>query len=407
MQRAIRALVGWVLVGGVAPGSVACGSDEPTIVVRDEPGAPLEGPPAVMVASALLAPDTINVYVGAFPELPTGELDYSRMREFGNANVYTAFGYIFVEEAGVVSRFTVDANHQLVEGPRMTWANFGLAEANQSYVLVASPTRAYAFVPPLGLVVVWNPQAMEIVSTLPLDLPTPPDGFETYAYDGVVRGDQVIWTVITANWETYEMDPGVLLAVTDATVDAPVTFVRDDRCLGGGTSRLDADGTLYLQAGGNLGIFVAYSQEPDVRTCMLRMKPGETTIDPDYLVDYQQLTGSYVSYPWVHVAGSQHLVKRWDPAVPFPEDPGEYWDNAAISPFLVDTASGEMTPYPEVARGLYTSGIPFVVDGVSYFEVSETGAVEDGTADVVALTPQGPVPQFHMRGNLSALGRIR
>jgi hypothetical protein len=36
-----------------------------------------------------------------------------------------------------------------------------------------------------------------------LDLPTPPEGFETYAYDGVAMGDQVVWTVITANWETY------------------------------------------------------------------------------------------------------------------------------------------------------------------------------------------------------------
>lgn len=36
-----------------------------------------------------------------------------------------ANGYIFVEEAGVVTRFSVDESYRLVEGPRMSWANFG------------------------------------------------------------------------------------------------------------------------------------------------------------------------------------------------------------------------------------------------------------------------------------------
>src|SRR5262245_18724674 len=122
-------------------GSLAC-SDEATMV-GTEPG-PVQGAggdgaqesSAVMVAGRLMGPEgSSNVYIGAYPELPTGELDYALMREFGNANVYTANGYIFVEEAGVVTRFSVDENYGLVEGPRLSWANFGLAEANQSYIL--------------------------------------------------------------------------------------------------------------------------------------------------------------------------------------------------------------------------------------------------------------------------------
>jgi hypothetical protein len=396
--------------------SVACGSDEATVVAPGGEGAMPSGPddpggdpraPAILIAGVLVAPDNINVYVGAFPDVPRGELDYSRLREFGNANVYTGNGYVFVEEGGVVSRFSVGDDYDLVPGPRMSWTNYGFAEANQSYIVFGSPTRAYAFVPPIGLVIVWNPETMEITGTLPLDLPTPPDGFETYAYDGLVVGDKVVWNVLTANWETYEMDPGVLLAMTDATEDAPLRFVRDDRCLAGGTSLADAEGNLYVHAGGNLGVFAAYSPDPDVRTCMLRMNAGEDTFDPDFMADYRALTGSYVSYPWVHVAGNQYLVKRWDPAVPLPESPDDYWDNPALSPFLVDTETGAMEPYPDVAGGLFMSGIPYVIDGVSYFEVSESGAVEGGTTDVVMLTPEGTAPQFHMNGTLSALARIR
>ena len=44
---------------------------------------------------------------------------------------------------------------------------------------------------------------------------------------------------------------------------------------------------------------------------------------------------------------------------------------------------------------------------MSYFEVSETGAVEGGTTDVVALTPTGTVQKFHMSGSLMTLARIR
>jgi len=66
-----------------------------------------------------------------------------------------------------------------------------------------------------------------------------------------------------------------------------------------------------------------------------------------------------------------------------------------------------MQPYPDVARGLSVSGITFRVDDVTYFEVSETGAIEDGTADVVALTPDGTRQLFHMRGSLNAMARLR
>jgi len=404
--------------------SVACGSDEARIISPGGSGTtpggsgngepndeiPTETPaqaPAVLIATALLASDSVSTYVGAFPELPSGELDYGKLREFGNANVYTDNGYVFVEEEGTVSRFSVDDDYRLVDGPRFSWANYGFADANQSYIVFGSPTRAYAFAPQLGVVVVWNPETMEITGTLPLDLPAPPEGFETYAYDGLLVGDKIVWNVLTANWDTYEMDPGVLLAITDANRDGPVTFVRDERCLGGGTSVVDANGDLYVHAGGNLGIFVAYAADPDVRTCMLRVNAGETAFDPEFLADYRELTGSYVSYPWVQVEDDQYLVRRWDPATPLPEDPDEYWDNPALSPFLVDTQSGAMQPYPDVAGKPFMSGIPYRMDGVSYFEVSETGAVEGGTTDVVALTPTGTVQKFHMSGSLTALARIR
>jgi hypothetical protein len=373
--------------------------------------APAQAPvgSAVMLVGQVYGPDSYSTYVGVFAEVPEGDVDMSSFREFGNANAYTSAGYVFVEEDGIMQRFSVDESLRLVDGPRFSWQDFGIAAINTTYTVFVSAQRAYTFAPELGVIIVWNPATMERTGTLPIDLPARPAGMETFAYDGHRVGDHVFWNVFSGNWDSITPYPSVTLVIAGAAADdEPVRIVEDSRCLPGGPARVDENGDYYLNAGGYYGYFLAYGDvDPAARTCMLRVRAGQTTFDPDFLVDYQELTGSYVSDPWFHVSGSQYVSRSWDPAMRFPAVPDDFWEGAALRPLLVDTVANTAVPYPSLAGAKAVDGTTREVDGVSYYQLSQTGYIENGNTDVVELHPDGIIPRFHLDGFLLGLERVR
>lgn len=395
-----------VLASALALG--ACGDDAQVIDNAAAGAASGETPdnPAIMLAGQLYTPENYNTYVGIFPEVPSGDVDFDNFREFGNANAYTSGGYVFVEQDGVMQRFSVNADLQLVDGPRFSWQDFGIASINTSYTVFATAQRAYTFAPELGVVIVWDPETMTQSGTLPLELPERPLGMETFAYDGALVGDKVIWNVFSGNWDSITPYHSVTLAIADANSDAPVRFVEDERCLPGGPARVDGDGKYYVHAGGYYGYFLAYGV-PEGRACMLRFDPVTETFDPSFLVDYQSVTGTYVNEPWFFINGSQSFARVWDPAVAYPENPDEFWDNAALRPMLVDSAAGTAVPYPDLAGAKTIDGTTRVLDGISYYQLSQTGYTENGNTDVVELHPEGVVNKFHLNGFLLGLERVR
>ncbi|HKO91431.1 MAG TPA: hypothetical protein VJU61_09785 [Polyangiaceae bacterium] len=400
---------------------VGCGSGDASIVrpaPAEREGGALSGgmdpanseaSGAIMLAGQIYSPDAYNTYVGIFPEVPEGDVAFDTFREFGNANAYAHAGYVFVEEDGVMQRFSVNDSLELVSGPSFSWQDFGVSEINTTYTVFVSATRSYTFAPELGVVIVWNPETMERSGALELELPARPDGMETFAYDGYVVGDKVVWNVFSGNWDTVTPYPAVTLVIADAeSEDVPVRVIEDDRCLPGGPSHVDQKGNYYVQAGAFYGYFLAYGDVgASARTCVLRMRAGEAEFDSEYLVDYQALTGSYVNDPWYNISDTQYFARSWDPTQPVPEDPDEFYDNPALRPLLVDIDAGTAAPYPDLANLKSIDGVTRRVDGTSYLQLSETGYVENGSTDVVELHPDGVVTKFHLNGFLLGLERVR
>jgi len=386
---------------------VACG-DEATVIGAPVPPDGVATNPAVLLVGQIYSPEGFSTYVGVLPEVPVGNVTFDTFREFGNANAYSAGGYVFVEEEGVVQRFAVDANLALVDGPRFTWRDFGFAEINATSTVFVSATRAYTYAPELGLIVVWDPEAMLLVGTLPVELPARPADMETFAYDGTLVGDQVIWNVFSGSFESLTTYPAVTLVIADADSDAPVRIVEDERCLPGGPSVLDESGDYYVHGGGYFGYFFAYGGVPDARTCMLRVRAGEAELDPTFALDYQAVTGNYVSEPWFHIGGESYMARAWVGDAPYPENPDEFWGNAALQPLLVDTAAQTASPYPGLSGRQSIDGTTRTVDGIAYYQLSDTGYVENGNTDVVELRADGVVPKFHLDGGfLLGLERVR
>jgi hypothetical protein len=375
--------------GSTDPGSSGPGTGEGTGAVA--------ATPIVVVAQVYGLDDTYNTYVRVFPEVPTGEVELTQFREFGNANVSVNAGAIFVEEDSVVTRFTVDEQLQLVEGQRFSWVDFGVVGANATSTVFASATRAYTFTPGLGIVIAWDPEQMVRTNVIEFEYPARAAGMETWANDGRVVGNNIIWNVFSGSFDSYVAHPGLTLAILDTSGEGAVQFVEDPRCLPGGPSFIDENGDYYVHGAGYFGAFYALGPSTPARTCALRVKAGEAAFDPDYVFDYEGALGTPLTDPFIHITGSYYLANTWDPALPAPADVDAFWAATRRS-MIVDMASGTAQAYPAF-QGLSTiDGVTREVGGVSYFQGSTTGYVAGGEAAVYELRVDGASPRFTLKG---------
>jgi hypothetical protein len=390
--------------------SWGCSSDSATLIGAGatDRAQQLATSPAVLVAVIAESPESRNIYAGALAEVPTGELDYSQFREFGNVDVSTYGGDVFVwdRDPALMTKFFVDEDLTLSEGPSISFANHGAAGGQSVFI---SETRAYHLSPALDVIVVWNPSSMEITGTIALEPPPRSENFaaDTFAHNGKVVGDSVIWQIGSNDWDTPAVYPAATLAIVSATRDEPWRLVEDTRCAGTDGGYVDALGDYYVRAGAYWGYFAAFGAEaPNVKTCVLRVRAGETVFDPDFLIDMRDVTGSYINYPWFHVQGSQYLAQSWDPGLALPEDPSEFW-YADLVPQLVDIDTRTATPYPDIEGSVMVQSGEFKVDGVTYYELNPEGYTLGGDPSrIVELRPEGVVDRFTVPG-LWSLARIR
>jgi hypothetical protein len=110
--------------------------------------------------------------------------------------------------------------------------------------------------------------------------------------------------------------------------------------------------------------------------------------------------------PWFHVQGSQYLEQPGDPGVALPEVLDDYWTGDGLTPMLVDIDTGERQPCPDVAGSIMVSSLEFELDGLAYYQLSQSGSGVNGSAQISELRPTGLVPRFSMP-ELWALARIR
>jgi len=386
---------------------LACDSDtsEPT---PDTPG----DQPAVLVGVYVETPDGRNIYAGALPDVPAGELDYSNFLEFGNVDLSAYAGWVFVwdREAASLTRYNASADFSLFpDGPALSFLNYspGAEFAGGELVFISS-TRAYALSSGLDAVVVWNPTTMEITGTIPMAAPVVPEGLFPFAHHPTVAGDRVIWQIVATDGDSQRIHHAAMLAVANANTNEPIRYITDERCAGANGGHVDASGDYYVRADGYWGYYAAYGERPaEVQTCMLRLRAGQAEFDPEYMVPLETLTGSRINWPWFHVEGTRYIAWAWNPAEALPADPLEYWTSRGFKPLLVDLELGTSVPYPDLDGTIIVSSAERSLDGVSYYEWSPTGYIGvDNHADVVELHSTGIVRRFSLP-SLWALGRIR
>lgn len=395
----------WILLAALL--AMGCGSE-----ANDAEHGEAGTQPAILVGVIADNPEGRNIYVGAVPDIPEGELEYSDYLELGNVDLSTYGGWVFAwdREAATLTRYGVRDDYSLFQdGDRLSFLSYGGGgEFVGGELAFISPTRAYSLSAELDVVVVWNPTTMAIMGTIPMEPPEVPEGFTAFAHKPAVAGGQVIWQIVAHDAGMEDIQHSVVLAVASADTDEPVRYVTDDRCAGANGGYVDDRGDYYVRADGYWGYYAAYGKRPaEVQSCVLRLRAGAAELDDDYMVLMKDVTGSHINWPWFHVEEDRYVAWAWDPDATLPEDRNEYWYSRDFKPRLVDLESGTAEPYPDLEGTIIVSSSEFQVDGVHYYEWSKTGYLgAESHADIVELRATGIERRFSVL-SLWALARIR
>jgi len=369
------------------------------------PGAAVGTTPAVMVSTATFGPDGRSVYVGAFPDIPTGDVGTERMAEFGNAYVYTYGSAIFVwdRDALTVTRYEVDDAHELVKGQTLSFTQFGLQFSADH--LFVSPTRAYVLLAAENLIVVWNPETMQLTTTFPANLP-PLDGLDTYAAPVGVSGENVYWALLSTDYDSLKVYPKNVLVVAPVNADGPVTIVEDERCVPSLGGYIVNSGDVYLVGGADADALAAYNPAGTYpNSCILRVRAGSMSFDPDYRIDLLQAANTpSVVGSWL-IDDASVLLRVWDASDPLPSVIDEYWSASNFISKRIALADGQVEDFPDPPKGGFTSNVQYRVDGATYLSLPNA----DGSADIVyRIAATGTEPIFTIPGgSFWGLGRLR
>jgi hypothetical protein len=371
---------------------------------------------AVMVAVSVLTSDESTLYVGAYPDLPAGDLDTSGMIEAGASAGAAAFnGYVYVwdGESGRYTRYSVDDELALVPGPVVSFTALGVTgPVMTSFV---SPTRAYSLTTENMQIVAWNPTEMVILGSISTAALEDPDYVRVEYGEPTVFGEYVAWPILWYDYDNLRFKPEQGVALAKIGSLEPAIVVRDGRCGAGWSLFSDPAGDLYVTGNAYFGFahFFGEAAPSFPSDCLLRITAGTTEFDRDFVLDLDAATGSPAVYHTWHVSEHTLLAAVWDPATDPAALPSsdDFW-NAPLLRAVVDIDAGTSTPVVGMPQSAVWSTVNYRLDGTLYVPQSEGTLNPDGTPGPVRSTlyrvkDANAEPALTIDGDVWSIGRIR
>lgn len=357
--------------------------------------------PAVIMGMRIESPEGRLIYVGAFSDVPSGEVGTDNMVEFGNVytSVYDGYLYVFDRDNYEIIKYGFSDDLKFVNLGTLSFQAYGSGfEFGNAF---ASPTRALIPHLPSDKLIVWDPSTMRIVDTKPLNMPVR-EGMDTFPGDPVVSGGTVAWPIISMNEEAGTLYPvmAAMIAPTDGSKSP--TLIEDERCLPG-IQGMAGGGDIYMVGEGYSGNSNWWVQSEAPPACVLRIQAGKAEFDPGYFLDLNTATGSPAIAQSFRMNDTHLLLRVWDPGTPLPELE-HYWEGTFVSK-LVDLADPEAaaTAFDAIPPGGVTSNVQTSVDGVSYLELPLAG----GGNKLYELHSDSIKPVFEIPGDIWVLARAR
>jgi hypothetical protein len=364
-------------------------------------GAPAALGPAYAVMQTVDSPEGRLNYLYVVPDLDIGQLDPSRAREFGGSTRILAFGgQIFVADAEtlVIGRFDVDADLNLVPSGEVSLANLGISYIDSLGTFI-NAERAYYMNSEQLEIVVWNPTTMEITGSIDISSLANPAFGQFEMREGTIVGDKLFANYYNSDWDAGLDESAATVAVLSTTENVLLDALRDERCGSAWYGSLLPNGDFVVPGTSWGGSARFYIQPPPPQNCLLRIRSGESTFDPDFLLSLDEVTA-----PLVDGATFTYAAEVGG-AVVWAREPGEfadadtYYTDTVWRPRFVDVESWSSRTMDEGLRSEGWFGETFIVDGAPHFP--------DGTA-LVRYAGSQATPRFqHDAGWLQLVQRIR
>lgn len=360
----------------------SCGDTDPGLETGPDAEADAPFDELFVASQRVFTPDGRFVLAHLLTDLGPQRLDVDEGFEFPGVSRVQAFNgkvFIFQSETGQVIRYGVTSDLGLEEEGRFSMANEGITSFTDTNTFV-SPTRSFYF-DGSGQMVVFDPEAMEIVTTI-VGPDVTREGFTRPGFSQPVRvGDELYVSLAWQNFDAISLIPTLTVAVFSISEERLLRVMEDDRC-GFGFRGFAHDGAFYVVGDQRDGIGNILRDLPPA--CLLRVREGEAQFDPDFYVDLTHSAGRpFLANGPVGVGGGRFLNMVYDsptdPATFIPTDPtdaeevvevltpfelGEIWRWAIFA--LPD---GQMTLLADTPLTGTNPFDAFVVDDVPYVPI--------------------------------------
>ena len=252
------------------------------------------------------------VYMAITPTLDS-EIDLSQAIELGGRSRIRTFNgkvYAFNGETLEVTRYGVGENSTDVnEEDKFSMANLGIPSFGSAIAFV-SDTRAVYIDSDVRQIVIWDPTAMEIVSTIPFEDNFPPSA--QFDRPAISTDGKVYLATVGVDFTTFQVSPGARVVIIDP-VNETVEVAFDETLPSGNVGMFDAAGDYYFSGNTYFGIGHNFNVEKQPSPIILKIENGETTFDSEFVLNGVQTNeDGYPDILHYTVEGDRYVVVAHD-----------------------------------------------------------------------------------------------
>jgi len=236
---------------------------------------------------------------------------------FGNADPYFYTAAIFAPE---ITQWSLDASGNFVKKTKLNFSNQGVGGTfSAAFATLYSKQKSYFVDNESGRLVVWNPEKMLYLDSIPLDLSLPEGygdaGDLTPSVEFTTTSDRVLITVTWGSQSSGWTDTATFsrLIVVDPKSDTIVSTEDHQGCESLSPAGSASDGTAFFSPWDfKAAVRGVFGEGFGASSCGLRVVPGGEEFDESYNVDLSALVDGKPAGS-AFLEDDQHLLLHvWD-----------------------------------------------------------------------------------------------